>query len=98
MKHKNIKKFSIDGEFLSDSSIPSIRAQYEALLIHDMRGKGYVQMLDIDSLWATEYDETKNTWTFSLSVYGVYIGKKKAKIWEGISSGSLIPRDTQQGT
>ena len=98
MAHRNIKKFSIDGEFLNDSLIPSTRAQYETLVVGDMRRKGYVPVLDLDTQWSTEYNEDGDRWFFALSVYGIYIGKKKAKLWEGLSAGNLVPRNIQKAT
>ena len=92
MAHRNIRKFSIDGEFLNDSLIPSTRAQYETLVVSDMRRNGWVPVLDLDTQWSTEYDESKDRWYFALSVYGIYLGKKKAKQWEGLSGGNLTPR------
>jgi hypothetical protein len=96
--HRNIKKFSIEGEFLNDSLIPITRAQYETLVVGDMRRKGYVPVLDLDTQWSTEYHEGKDRWFFALSIYGVYLGKKKAKLWEGLSAGSLVPRSIQKAT
>jgi hypothetical protein len=94
MKHKNISKFSIDGVLRQDSDIPRIRAQYESLLVHDLRSKGYVPVLDLDTQWATEYDADNDRWLFALSVYGIYLGKKRAYQWEGFSGSKLIPKNT----
>lgn len=92
MKHKKIRKFSIDGVLGQDSDIPRIRAQYESLLVHDMRGNGYVPVLDLDTLWSTEYNQAKDNWLFTLSIYGIYLGKKRAYKWEGFSGSKLLPR------
>jgi len=92
--HRNIRKFSIDGEFLNDSLIPYTRAQYETLVVSDMRRGGYVPVLDLDTRWSTRYDSKTDRWYFELSVYGIYLGKKKAQKWEGLSGGTLIPRVT----
>ena len=95
MKHKNIRKFSIEGVLGQDSDIPRIRAQYESLLVHDLRARGYVPVLDLDTLWSTKYDEAKDSWEFVLGIYGIYIGKRRAYEWEGFSANRLIPRNTQ---
>jgi hypothetical protein len=95
MKHKNIKKFSIVGVLNEDSDIPRIRAQYESLLTHDLRSKGYVPVLDLDTLWSTTYNRDRDWWDFTLSIYGIYLGKRKALEWEGIAGGKLIPKNTQ---
>jgi hypothetical protein len=95
MKHKNIRRFTIDGVLKKDSDIPRIRAQYESLLVHDLRANGYIPVLDLDTQWATEYDIDGDTWKFTLSVYGIYLGKKRAYKWEGFSGNKLIPRNIQ---
>jgi hypothetical protein len=96
MKHKNIKKFAIEGEFIDDSMIPTTRVQFESLLVGDMRSRGYVPVLDIAPLWSTEYNQVRDIWMFGLSVYGVYIGKRKAKECEGLSDGKLLPRSIRK--
>ncbi len=94
MTHKRIKRFQIRVEFLDDSDIIRIRAQYESLLTQDMRSKGYVRVLDIDPAFSVEF--TGETWKFLMSIHGVYVGKKKAWQLEGITQGKLIPRNTRQ--
>jgi len=90
MTHKKIKRFQINVEFLDDSDIIRIKNQYESLLIHDMRDKGYVRMLDIDPAFSVEFNG--ETWKFLMTIQGVYIGKKKAWDTEGMAHGKLIPR------
>lgn len=97
MKHRDIRKFKIDGVLHQDSDIPRIRAQMESLTVHDLRARGYVPVLDLDTQWATAYDEETDTWTFTLSVYGMYLGKRKAYEWEGFSGNSLVPKTTRKG-
>ena len=94
MTHKTIKKFPIKVEFSDDSDMIRIRAQYETLVTHDMRSKGYVRVLDIDPAFSVEF--TGETWKFLMSIHGVYIGKKKAWQFEGWTQGKLIPRHMPQ--
>ena len=94
MTHKRIKRFQIEVEFNDDSQIISLRPQYENLLIQDMRGKGYVRVLDIDPAFSVDF--TGETWKFLMSIHGVYVGKKKAWQSEGITQGKSIPRTTRQ--
>lgn len=89
--HKRIKRFQIDVEFLDDSDMIRLRAQYESLLVHDMRSKGYVRILDIDPAFSVEF--TGETWKFKLTIHGVYVGKRKACQLEGITQNKLIPRN-----
>ena len=94
MNHKPIKRFPIKVEFADDSGIPRLRYQYESMLTHDMRSKGYVRVLDIDTNFSIEFNG--ETWVFLMTLYGVYVGKKKAWQSEGITQGKLIPRTTRQ--
>ena len=90
MNHKNIKRFQVRVEFKDDSDMIRVRAQYESLLTQDMRGKGYLRVLDLDPSFSVEFNG--ETWVFLMTLYGVYIGKKKAWLSEGITQGKLIPR------
>ena len=92
MTHRKIKRFQIDVRFQDNSQLISLRPQYENLLIQDMRGKGYVRVLDIDPAFSVEF--TGETWKFLMSIHGVYVGKKKAWQLEGITQGKLIARST----
>ena len=94
MTHRRIKRFQIDVEFHDNSQLISLRPQYEKLLVQDMRGKGYVRVLDIDPAFSVEF--TGETWKFLMSIHGVYVGKKKAWQSEGITQGKSIPRTTRQ--
>ena len=94
MTHRKIKRFQIDVEFQDNSQLISLRPQYENLLVQDMRGKGYVRVLDIDPAFSVEF--TGETWKFLMSIHGVYVGKKKAWQLEGITQGKSIPRTTRQ--
>lgn len=90
MNHKNIKRFQVTVSFKDDSDMIRVRAQYENLLTQDMKGKGYSRVLDIDPAFSVEFDG--ETWVFLMTLYGVYVGKKKAWQSEGITQGKLIPR------
>lgn len=96
MTHKRIKRFQIDVQFYDNAQLISLRPQYENLLVQDMRGKGYVRVLDIDPAFSIEF--TGETWKFLMTLHGIYIGKKKAWQFEGITQNRLIPRNTPQAT
>ena len=94
--HKPIKRFNVEVEFKDDSDMIRIRAQYESLVTHDMRNKGYIPVLDIYPHFSIDYDNKKEKWKFYLTLFGTYLGKKKAWQYEGMHQGKLIPR-THQG-
>jgi len=90
MIHKEIKKFKIDVKFKDDSDIIRIKNQYENLLSSDMRSKGYLRILDLDPAFSVQFNG--ESWNFIMTIYGMYVGKRKAIEWEGISQWKLIPR------
>jgi hypothetical protein len=96
MTHRKIKRFQIDVEFYDNAQLISLRPQYENLLVQDMRGKGYVRVLDIDPAFSVDF--TGETWKFLMSIHGVYVGKKKAWQLEGMTQGKLIQRNIPMPT
>jgi len=96
MTHRRIKRFQIDVQFEDNSQLISLRPQYENLLTQDMRGKGYVRVLDVDPAFSVQF--TGETWKFLMSIHGIYVGRRRAWQLEGITQGKLIPRITHQHT
>ena len=96
MNHKNIKRFQVRVQFKDDSDMIRFRSQYERFVTQDMRGKGYIRVLDLDPNFSVEFNG--ETWVFLMTLYGVYVGKKKAWQFEGTTQGKLIPRITPQPT
>ena len=94
MTHQRIKRFQIDVQFHDNAQLISLRPQYENLLTHDMRSKGYVRVLDIDPAFSVEFNG--ETWKFLMTLHGIYVGKKKAWQLEGTTQNKLIPRNTPQ--
>lgn len=90
--NKKLKSFGMQGQIADDASIPRLRKHYENLIENDMRMQGYVPILDLDIQFSLEYDEPTDTYNFDIIVYGVYVGKKKAYLYEGFSGQSLIPK------
>lgn len=90
--HKTIRRFGMDGVVGDDADFTRLRAQYEALILHQMRDMGYVPVLDLGPYWSTEYDWENELYSFILSIYGVRVGKSRAWTVEGIAHGREIPR------
>lgn len=86
--------FQIDGQIDSDSNIPSIRSRFEKHLISIMNTKGYVPHFDIEPAFSLEYKE--GSYRFLLSMYGVYIGRARAKWYHGVSLNNLVPKNSTQ--
>lgn len=82
--HKTIKRFGIEGQIADDAMFIRFREQQESMLIAAMRESGYVPVLGFGPFFSTAYNEDKDTYDFSLSVYGVYVGIKRAGSVEGV--------------
>ena len=92
--HRKITKFGLEGEIFDDSKIPKIKDQYINMICNGMRQKGYVPRYDIDPDFTISYNG--KTFEFKLSVYGVYVGKKRAKCVKGIDKNQVITSTTTQ--
>ena len=82
--HKAIKRFGLDGIINDDSAIYRLQQEYIRLLVSEMRLSGYAPRFDINPEFTLSYNEDKNYFNFELSVYGIYIGRKKAEWILGI--------------
>jgi hypothetical protein len=92
--HKDIKRFPLDGIMNDDSDFIRLRAQFETLLIHQMRSDGYIPVLDLGPMFSTLL-RSDGHYDFELTVYGVYVGKVKAWKIEGMDGGGkYLPRST----
>lgn len=92
--HRKIERFGFSGQINDDSDFIRLRAQFESLVITQMRDDGYVPVLDLGPLFSTKYHKD-GTYTFVLTVYGVYVGRKKSRCIEGMDgSGKYLPRST----
>lgn len=94
--HKNLKRFYLEGEIYDDSKIPALKERYVLLLKDVMKAKGYVPREDVDMDFTLEYNG--KTFEFRLSVYGVFVGKKRAKCFTGINKNREIPRTSIPAT
>jgi hypothetical protein len=92
MLKKTIKQFMTAGQIKSDKDIGRLRQVHERLLLQDMEAKGYVPVLDMESQWQIVYQEKKDAYAFTLIMFGVYLGKKKALDYVGFSGQQFIKR------
>ena len=86
--HKSIKRFGLDGIIYDDSKIPSLREEYIRMLSEMMRAKGFLVRYGIDPDFTVEYNGTN--YNFRLSLYGVYVGRKKAECYKAMDKNKLI--------
>jgi hypothetical protein len=66
------------------------------MVINGMRNKGYVPRYDIDIDFTISYNG--RTFDFKLSVYGVYVGKEKAKCILGVDKNTILQSHITQKT
>ena len=92
--HKPIKRFGMEGIIVDDSAIGRLRIECGKLVIEEMKDLGYVPRLDIDPDFTISYNHIKEYFEFTLSVYGSYIGRKRARWTVGIDGTEVIA--TQQ--
>ena len=90
VKNKRIKDFVIEGVIADDSYIVGHREKMEKLIDVQIRDNGYVPHLDLDTQYFISYNETDQSFSFTLVAFAVYVGKKKA--WEivGLSGSTYI--------
>ena len=90
LHHRPIKAFSLSGDIYDDSAILRLRVEYSRLLMAEMRLSGYVPRLDINQDFTIEYKQDKEVFEFKLSIYGVYVGKKKSEWISGVDETRVI--------
>lgn len=90
LHHKPIKRFGLDGTIHDDSAIARLKNEYVRLLVTEMRIAGYAPRLDIDPDFTIRYNQKTEYFEFILSVYGIYVGKKKSEWILGIDGTSVI--------
>lgn len=90
LHHKPLKIFGLDGRIHSDSAIMRLKNEYINLLKTEMKISGYVPRLDIDPDFTIEYNNKKQHFEFKLSLYGIFVGKKKAEWIIGIDGTRVV--------
>ena len=89
---RKIHNFTISGVIADDSYIIAARRTYEKTLVQQMRDRGYVPILDMEPQFKISYIEKKNQYGFTLVMFGVYVGKSKAYVYEGFSGQEYLKR------
>jgi len=89
---KQIHNFNISGIIKDDSHLMSAREHYERLLVQQMRDGGYVPVLDMLPQFNLQYVPQKDQYAFVLTMFAVFVGKKKSLSLEGFSGQEFLPR------
>ena len=88
--HKPIKKFYLDGVIHDESAIGRLKLEYIRLLTSEMKLTGYVPRFDIEPDFTIDYNEKKKYFEFELTIYGIYVGKRKSEWIAGIDGTNPI--------
>jgi hypothetical protein len=92
MTDKNIKRFQLEVT-VKDSSVYMKKVEsYVKMLEDDMRSKGYIPVLDLGV--HTKVDYNGKAFNYTLTMHGVYLGRKKAWETQGLAGGKIIPKTT----
>jgi hypothetical protein len=86
--HRPIRRFEETGTISDDKYFARLRLEYIDLVVLKMRYDGYVPRFDIDPDWSLSYNG--ESYDFKLSVYGVYVGRKKAQCIQGKVGNSPV--------
>lgn len=84
----------MEGKIGDDADFARLRSYYEAMILNDMRDRGYIPVLDLGPYWTTIYIKAEEAYDFMLSVYGIHVGRRRAWQLEGISDGREIKKPT----
>jgi hypothetical protein len=88
--HRTLKRFSLDGTIYDDSAIWRLKIEYLRLIISQMRLSGYVPRIDIAPDFTIEYNDKTEVFNFELSIYGIYVGKRKSEWIFGVDETKVI--------
>lgn len=75
-----MKDFSMEGSYKDDSKIIKVKEKYQLLLEEQMRSAGRVPVLSQNPIWRTSWDSEREAFNFKITMYGVYVGKRRAQV------------------
>ena len=94
LHHKPIKRFGLEGTIYDSAHIDRLKTEYLSLIVLQMRERGYVPRLDIDYDFTLFYNQDNNDYSFKMSVYGIYLGARKAQKVKAVSDYRAIYEKT----
>ncbi len=86
--HKPIKMFSQEGLIKDDKDFIRLRNEFEKMIIDQMRDQGCLPIHELGTHWSTKWLEDK--YSFKLTIYGWYAGRKKSKEYDFWYEGKLV--------
>ena len=91
--HDDIIRYPLEGE-IADTNIVQEKERLLHFVEMQMREDGVVPNLDLEPQFTLDYNPDTETYRFSLSVYGMYVGKAEACKVAGLTYGTAIQRHT----
>lgn len=91
--HDDIKRFFQEGT-TQDGNLVTEKERLVRFTETSMREDGFVPVLDLEPQFTLDYDPTAETFAFSLSVWGSYVGKEEAWRVDGLMGGKTIMKST----
>ena len=88
--HRPIKKYTHDGFIRDDSDFINLRTELEKMMCQQMRDEGYVPVYELYSNWATTWEPENKRYTFKLTIYGAFAGRRKAMQFNYWQNGKLV--------
>lgn len=89
MTSQMIRRFTYIGEY-TETKLIQTRQTMTTEMIIEMKDEGFVPLLDVSPVWATDYQGGER-FRFIFTMQGVHVGKDKAWQIAGMMDGKLIP-------
>lgn len=89
--HDEIIRYSLEGT-MTEINIVEQRERLIHTLENQMRDEGAVPVLDLDPQFTLDYEPESETYNFSLTVYGSYVGGNNSWQTAGVTSGTVVPK------
>ena len=78
------------GTIGDDADIWRLKYEFIRLVEMDMRSAGYVPRIDINPDFTLDYNHEKDYFEFSISIYGIYLGKRRSQWITGVDETRII--------
>jgi hypothetical protein len=88
--NRKIHRFVTEGISADVEWVISTRDYLEMQMTSDLRSRGYVRVYDLDTQLYTSFDARHDRFTWSIVMYAMYVGKRKAQEIQGVVNGQLV--------
>jgi hypothetical protein len=85
--HGKIVGYSESGIIADDSYFLRLKQEFESIIIERMREDGRLPIYELGTSWSTQREG--DHYTFRITIYGSYVGRKKAQEFDFWCNGRL---------